>query len=206
MTGQPKKIGALVFPGFELLDLFGPLQMFGMLTDRFDIEIVAQTEGPVVSGQGPRIVPDRSFGETPEYDLVLVPGGQGTRREIENPELLDWIRRASDKAEITMSVCTGSALLAIAGLLDGRRATTNKYAFGWVASLARDVDWVPEARWVEDRNIFTSSGVSAGIDMSLAVIANVFDQETAEKIAAYAEYEWHQDKAWDPFAKMRGLV
>ena len=116
--------------------------------------------------------------------------------------LLDWLRVQSRGVQYLTSVCTGSALLARAGLLDGIRATTNKLAFEWVASQSSRVNWQRQARWVEDGNIFTSSGVSAGIDMSLAVIARLVDQDTAEQTATWAEYDWHSDADWDPFAKL----
>jgi transcriptional regulator GlxA family with amidase domain len=91
-------------------------------------------------------------------------------------------------------------------LLDGRRATTNKRAFKWVAEQSAKVNWVREARWVEDGKFATSSGVSAGIDMALAVMARLYGAETAEAIAIAMEYEWHRDANWDPFAKIHGLV
>ena len=104
------------------------------------------------------------------------------------------------------SVCTGSALLASAGLLENMKATTNKEAFAWTTSYGDKVNWQREARWVEDGKFFTSSGVSAGMDMSLALIARLLGQETAEKGANWAEYEWHKDANRDPFAKIHGLV
>ena len=137
--------------------------------------------------------------------MLLIPGGPGTRTELANPAVLDWLKTASAKAEITMSVCTGSVLLARAGLLDGRRATSNKMSFAWVQEQGPDVDWVAEARWVEDGRLFTSSGVSAGMDMSLAVIARLLDRAAADKVAQIAEYEWHDDAARDPFAQLYGL-
>ena len=200
-----KKLGALVFPGFELLDLFGPLEMFGMLKDQFENVILAEEPGLVRSNGGPSVLAEAGF-EAAGYDLLLVPGGMGTRREIENARLGDWLARAGGRSEILMSVCTGSALLARAGLLDGRRATSNKMAFDWVRKIGPSVDWVPEARWVEDGNIFTSSGVSAGMDMSLAVIARLHGTEVARKIAAAAEYHWQEDARLDPFARLHGLV
>lgn len=103
-------------------------------------------------------------------------------------------------------MCTGSALLARAGLLDGVRATTNKIAFEWVAAQGPDVIWKKQARWVEDGKFFTSSGVSAGIDMSLALIQKLLGEKSAEQIAIWAEYEWHRDATWEPFAKVHGLV
>ena len=100
-----------------------------------------------------------------------------------------------------MSVCSGSAILAKAGLLDGRRATSNKQFFSLATAQSEKVEWIEQARWVEDDNMVTSSGVSAGIDMALAIIARLYSLEHAEKIAAWTEYEWHQDATWDPFVK-----
>jgi transcriptional regulator GlxA family with amidase domain len=138
--------------------------------------------------------------------LILVPGGIGTRREIKNAPLLEWLRQRAAEAEIVTSVCTGAALLAHAGLLDGRRATTNKLAFKWVTEQGPAVDWVKQARWVEDGKFATSSGVAAGIDMTLALIARLSSAERAELIATRMEYEWHREPSWDPFAKIHGLV
>jgi transcriptional regulator GlxA family with amidase domain len=115
------------------------------------------------------------------------------------------VRRAAE-AEIVTSVCTGAALLARAGLLDGHRATTNKLSFKWVTEQGLAVEWIRQARWVEDGKFATSSGVSAGIDMTLALIAKLAGVETAEQVAIRMEYEWHRDPQWDPFAKIHGLI
>ncbi len=131
-----------------------------------------------------------------------MPGGIGTRREVTNHTALEWLIAHAEKAEIVASVCTGSALLAKAGLLDGLRATSNKFAFKWVMEQGPKVKWVHEARWVDDGKFSTSSGVSAGIDMALSIIARITDLKTAEKIAIRMEYEWHRDAGWDPFAKI----
>jgi transcriptional regulator GlxA family with amidase domain len=125
---------------------------------------------------------------------------------VDEALLLDWLRLRSAEARVVTSVCTGASLLARAGLLDGRRATTNKLSFAWVTTQGPNVRWVKEARWVEDGNVFTSSGVSAGIDMTLAVIAKLEGKDEAERIAVRMEYEWHRDEGWDPFAKIHGLV
>ena len=103
-------------------------------------------------------------------------------------------------------MCTGSALLAKAGVLDGRKATTNKAAYAWATSQGPNVAWLAQARWVEDGKFMTSSGVSAGTDMGLAIVARLFGAEKAEQVAVVAEYEWHNDPSWDPFAKVHGLV
>lgn len=199
-------IGVVLFHEFELLDVFGPLEMYGMADDHFDICMVAEEGGEVASRQGPKSVVEYLFDQERHYDLLLVPGGRGTRREVDNQVILDWLRLQSANATYVTSVCTGSALLARAGLLDDVRATTNKMAFEWATSQGQKVNWAKQARWVEDGKFFTSSGVSAGMDMALAVIAKLLGQETAERAATRAEYEWHRDAGWDPFAKIHGLV
>jgi putative intracellular protease/amidase len=199
-------VGAVLFPGFELLDVFGPLEMFGLLEKRAEITLIAQEPGAVASHQGPRSVADIALSGARGLDVVLVPGGWGTRREALNPPFLEELRRLSEGSRYVSSVCTGSALLAKAGLLDGRRATSNKRSFAWVVSQGPRVHWVAQARWVEDGKFFTSSGVSAGMDMALGLITRLFDRETALGIAQAAEYEWHEDKGWDPFAKLNGLA
>ncbi len=201
-----RTIGVVLFEDFELLDVFGPLEMFGMAADHFEIRLISQHGGVVASRQGPKSVSDDSFESAPAIDVVLVPGGIGTRREVDNPVLLDWLQQRAQQAELVTSVCTGSALLAKAGVLDGMRATTNKLAFTWAASQSAKVQWQQQARWVEDRKFFTSSGVSAGIDMSLAVIAKLVSHQAAEQAANFAEYDWHRDADWDPFAALHGLV
>jgi putative intracellular protease/amidase len=148
-----KTVGVLLFEGFELLDVFGPLEAWGMvgeITRAYTIVTAAETPGPVKSAQGPRAVADYALADCPPIDAILVPGGVGTRREVNNAALLEWLRRRAAQAEVVTSVCTGAALLACAGLLDGRRATSNKLAFKWVTSQGPAVQWVRQARWVED--------------------------------------------------------
>jgi putative intracellular protease/amidase len=196
-----RTLGAILYPDFELLDLFGPLEMFGSVGPALRIVPVAERSGPVASAQGPSSVAEHGFEDASALDLLLLPGGIGTIAELANPALLDFLRKRAPAAEITMSVCSGSALLAKAGLLDGRRATSNKQFFSLATSQSAEVEWVERARWVDDGSVVTSSGVSAGIDMALAVIARLFGPERAETIAALTEYEWHRDPSWDPFAR-----
>ena len=197
-----RTIGMLLFPGFELLDVFGPLEVFGsrVVAHALRVCTVARDAGPVASAQAPRAVADHGFESCPRLDVLLVPGGAGTRREVDDPCLTRWIAAASDEAAVVASVCTGAALLARAGVLDGRRATTNKLAFDWVVSQGPNVDWVRKARWVEDGRFFTSSGVSAGIDMSLRLIEHLLDAPTAAQVAQVMEYRRHTDADDDPFA------
>jgi transcriptional regulator GlxA family with amidase domain len=206
MKEGKRTLGCLLFPGFELLDVFGPLEMFGVLPEHFRIVMVAEEPGVVASAQGPEAVAAQGFADCPRLDLLLVPGGIGTRREVDNPRLIAWLRATAAAAELTMSVCTGAGLLARAGVLDGRRATTNKRNFAWPVSQGPRVDWVREARWVDAGDVLTSSGVSAGMDMALAVIARLAGPQAAELVALNSEYEWHRDPTWDPFAKLHGLV
>jgi putative intracellular protease/amidase len=195
-----KTIGALVFPGFELLDLYGPLEMFGLNQDAFKIHIVAETMDAVAATPGPKTQPDEAFGDRDRYDILLIPGGMGSRPGMENKALLSWIGEQAERAEIVATVCTGSAMLAGTGALDGRRATSNKLAWKWVTSQGPKVKWVRKARWVEDGKFFTSSGVSAGTDMSLALIEKLIGTEAMETIAKRAEYVRNGDPDNDPFA------
>lgn len=199
-------MAALIFPGFEVLDLFGPMEMFGSLEDQFSLDLVGMSAGRVPSAQGIAAHADRTTAQGCDYDMLFVPGGPGTREAINNPQLLDWIAATSARAEFTLSVCTGSALLARAGVLDGKRATTNKAAFDWVAEQGPKVNWVRKARWVTDGKFVTSSGVSAGIDMALGTIALLHGEKTAETVAGWSEYIWNRDSDWDPFATVHGMA
>ena len=200
-----RRLGIVLFPGFELLDVFGPAEMFAA-TGTIEVRLIAQRAGAVPSAQGVSALADFGFDDAPPVDLLLVPGGIGTRAEVDNPAMLTFLQERAGAAEIVMTVCTGTALLARAGMLDGRRATTNKMVFSWVAAQGERVHWVKEARWVEDGKFVTSSGVSAGMDMALAVIARVVGPDASNAIAVATEYDWHRDASWDPFAKIHGLV
>lgn len=205
-TPRKKTIGAVLFPDFELLDIYGPLEMFGVLKEEFEIVTIAESTAPVASAQGPRSVIDRSFSNAGRVDVLLVPGGRGTRVEVGNPQLLEFLRTIYPQLDFLASICTGSALLAAAGLLDGLRATSNKRSFAWVSGCSDRVTWIAQARWVADGNIFTAGGVAAGIDMSLALIAKILGDEVASAVAEGTEYDWHRDAQWDPFAAKAGLV
>ena len=201
-----RTVGAVLFPGFELLDIFGPLEMFGVLKNHFEIVMLGETREPIPSDQGPRAVVDRTFEDCGPLQLLLVPGGIGTRQQARNPAMLAFLRRVHPELEYLASICTGSGVLAASGLLDGRRATSNKLAFAWPRSVSSAVTWVPEARWVEDGNVFTAAGVAAGIDMSLALIARILGEPVAVEVARATEYDWHRDPHWDPFAALAGLA
>jgi transcriptional regulator GlxA family with amidase domain len=196
-----RTLGAILYKNFELLDLFGPLEMFGNVIPEIKILTVAEEPGPVRSVQGPKTVAGYGFSECPSLDLILLPGGIGTLEQLQNTALLNFLKERSSSAEVTMSVCSGSAILARAGLLDGRRATSNKQYFRLATSQSDRVKWIAEARWVEDGPFATSSGVSSGMDMALAVIARLFGRERAQSIANRTEYVWQDDPNRDPFYK-----
>ena len=199
-------LGAILYEGFELLDLFGPLEMFTALPpEDLEVVMIAQQAGPILAGsmsgaKMPTVNADYSFDDAPALDLLLLPGGLGTIPQLENPLMLDFLASRAATAKITASVCSGSALLAKAGVLDGHKATSNKQFFSLATSSSDKVDWQERARWVDDGPVVTSSGVSAGTDMALAIIARLFGQEIAEGIANGAEYSWHRNADEDPFA------
>ena len=198
---DPLSVAIVVFDGFETLDAMGPLEMLSCCPEAFQLVQVAEQAGPVNSIQGTAVVASASFAEDVQYDMLLVPGGLGARVQAENEVMLDWLRAQAAGATYVTSVCTGSLILGKSGLLDGRRATTNKIAFDRVAEACPNVDWVRHARWVEEDKFWTSSGVSAGMDMSLALIAHHLDRKTAEKAAVWTEYIWNDDPNNDPFDK-----
>ena len=192
-------LGAVLYGDFELLDLYGPLEMFGGLKPQVSIITVAENAGPVAAFQGPQTMAEFDYQHCPALDLILIPGGFGTIAELDKEATLSFLKERVPLARLTMSVCTGAWLLAKAGLLDGRRATSNKIYFKMATQQSHQVEWVPKARWVEDGPFFTASGVSAGMDMSLAAIAALFGRKKARQIAVSTEYVWHQDPNEDPF-------
>jgi transcriptional regulator GlxA family with amidase domain len=203
---KPLALGAMLYHNFELLDLYGPLEMFGNLKPEMEIITVAEKAGPVRSFQGPQTLAEFDYQNCPPLDLLLLPGGMGTVRELDNPAILSFLKDRVPTAKVTMSVCSGSWILAKAGLLDGRRATSNKVYFKMATQQSDQVQWVSQARWVEDGPIFTSSGVSAGIDMSLAVIASLYGEDKAMEIANYTEYVRHKNPDEDPFNQYLNML
>ena len=194
-----KCIGIIVYEQFETLDVFGPVQMWGRLPEH-NLAIISQDGRPARSAHGIAIEPHFSFENASNLDVLMIPGGMGARREVNNDALLAFLRTRSAEARWTTSVCTGSALLAKAGLLDGRRATSNKLAFDWATTQSPRVQWQRQARWVADSPFMTSSGVSAGTDLALALVEHLYDRAIAERIAKTAEYVWNDDPSSDPFA------
>lgn len=201
-----RTMAALVFPGFQTLDYFGPIEMLAGFFEDIQLTTVGVSMDPVPSRHGQRILPDADIQGKDDYDLLFVPGGDSALDAAKNPDLIAWLQRSSENAERVMAVCTGSILLGLAGVLDGKRATTNKLDFTATVPMAPNVHWVKQARWVQDGKFFTSSGVSAGMDMALGVAANLFGIDKAHEMAEGCEYIWNADPNEDPFATSAGLV
>ena len=199
LNSKKKHIGIVLYTAFELLDVAGPMEMWGNVPD-FDLITVAEKAGPVSSLQNATLTAAYSFADAPKLDIIMVPGGMGTLTELANEKMLAFLRERSAQAEIVTSVCSGSALLAKAGVLDGHKATSNKLYFGLAKAQSDKVEWIPRARWVDDGKFITSSGVSAGMDMALHLIARLYTQADAEKMAKVTEYIWHSNPDDDPFA------
>lgn len=196
----------MLFAGFELLDVFGPVELLSRFPQDISVVMVGPRAGAVRSSQGTEVIATVGYDDAPAPDIVMVPGGLGTRALAADKTFLEWLRRWASDADLVTSVCTGSALLAAAGLLDGYRATSNKRAFAWASGHGSDVEWVASARWVHDRDRWTSSGVAAGMDMTAALIGELFGPVQAQRAAEEIELELHTDATWDPFAAANDLV
>ena len=184
-------IGLLLFDDVEELDFAGPWEVFAALVQELGAGralTVAERAEPVRCAKGLRVLPDCDFASAPPLDVLLVPGGQGTRREVDNPVLLDWLRKAAAGAEWVTSVCTGALLLHEAGLARGRRVTTH---WNFVESLrARgDVTVLEGVRYVRDGNLVTAAGVSAGIDMALWLVGQIWSPAVARAVQRGIEYD-----------------
>jgi transcriptional regulator GlxA family with amidase domain len=194
------RVGILLFDEVEVLDFAGPYEVFsrtrlipGVASRRsnesapFEVFTVAATTAPVRATGGLRVVPDFDFASAPSIDLLVVPGGFGTRALLRDEPTLAWIRQTAATAERVTSVCTGALLLARLGLLAGRQATTHWGALTLLAEIDPTIRVDPDRRVVED-GIITSAGVSAGIDMALAVVESLCGRSVADETAHYMDY------------------
>ena len=192
--------GILIFDEVEVLDFAGPYEVFsrtrlvpGVESRRsddsapFHVFTVAKTKGAASATGGLQVLPDHSFQDVPPIDLLLVPGGFGTRSLLEDPETLQWVEAVSATARKVTSVCTGALVLAKAGLLDGRKATTHWGALDLLESIAPSTTVLRDRRYVDD-GIISSAGVSSGIDMAFYVVEALFGKEVADETARYIEY------------------
>jgi transcriptional regulator GlxA family with amidase domain len=195
-----KRVGILVFPQVEVLDFCGPFEVFSVTrlhegarreeASPFEVLLVAETAEPVSATGGLRVIPDVAIDACPPLDVLVVPGGWGTRSEIKNERLLAWIKARGASAETLTSVCTGAMLLGKAGLLDGRHATTHWRSLPWMRESFPAVTVEEKLHVVEDGHVLTSAGISAGIDMALRVVARYHGDEVARNTARHMEYRY----------------
>ncbi|POS69084.1 DJ-1/PfpI family protein [Diaporthe helianthi] len=207
-----KNWGVVLFCAFDGQDIFGPLDALQLLAfqRQMNLYLIAETLDPVTSEPAspamnsknssfwPIILPTHTFANAPELDVLFVPGGAGTRAP-DVKSITDFIADRYPSLEYLITVCTGAGLAAKAGVLDGRRATTNKSAWATVTAWGPNVDWVRQARWVVDGNIWTSAGVTAGLDLTFAFMTEMFGYEQSNRIAALMEYIPNRNSSNDPF-------
>lgn len=193
------KCDVILFDGFETLDAFGPVEIFGRKEALCELGYYSLPGGTITSAQGVSVDTVPLAGIAGQ-GIVLVPGGIGTRQLVHDQGFIGELHRLATGAEYVLTVCTGAALLAKTGLLDGKNATTNKRAFEWVVSQGESVYWRKKARWAVDGKYYTSSGVSAGMDMALGFIADTLGRSVAVTIARDIEYIWNDAKDDDLFA------
>ncbi|NET48298.1 MAG: DJ-1/PfpI family protein [Merismopedia sp. SIO2A8] len=201
MTHQKRNVGILIFPMVEVLDFAGPFEVFsrtrlepGIDARRdetsapFNVFTVAKELGTITATGGLQVIPQYIFTNAPNIDLLVVPGGFGTRPLLEDPDTLTWIHSTHQQASLTTSVCTGALLLAKVGLLAGKQATTHWGAYDLLASLDPSITVKRDQRVVVD-GIFTSAGVSAGMDMAFAVVESLHGKAVADATAHYIEFK-----------------
>jgi transcriptional regulator GlxA family with amidase domain len=195
-----RRVGILIFPEVEVLDFCGPFEVFSATRldpalrreepSPFEVLTVAETREPVVTTGGLKVVPDYDFRGCPILDILVVPGGWGTRAQAKNERLVGWLRRRAVEVDLLTSVCTGTFLLAEAGLLAGRRVTTHNQSLDRLAETYPNLTVVRDERVVEEENVVTSAGISAGIDMALRVVARLYGEPVARATAAHMEYPY----------------
>jgi transcriptional regulator GlxA family with amidase domain len=188
-----RKVVFLLFDDMELLDFAGPCEVFSVANELggwslFEIETASATGGRIRTVHGIVIQPDGALPGVHDTDILVIPGGRGTREVLKDSETITWVRTMAEKAELVLSVCTGSMVLAKAGLLDGLEATTHHTVFDEFEALAPKTKLLRSERFVDNGKVVTSAGISAGIDMSLHVIGRLFGRMSADATAAYMEY------------------
>jgi transcriptional regulator GlxA family with amidase domain len=197
-----RTVGILVFDEVEVLDFCGPFEVFSSVRKPgeekpderrlFDVCIIAEEDRTIRCRGNLLVNPHFTIETHPPLDIVLVPGGHGTRRERTNQVVLDWIAAQDKTAELTTSVCTGAFLLAELGLLDGKNATTHWAAFDWMRENHPSVEMQEDVRFVDEGRIVTSAGVSAGIDMALHIVERLHGHDVAADTARGMEYDWNR--------------
>ncbi len=189
-----RKLAILLFDDAEVLDFCGPFEVFSVANQQsdsppFDVMTVAE-KTPITARNGLSVNPSHTLASCPKPDLLLVPGGIGTRKEVHNARPVEWIRRVADEAEMVLSVCTGALLLGKAGLLDGLETTTHHVAYDLLREIVPSCTVHEDRRYVDNGKVITSAGIAAGIDMSLHVVERLVGTGTAERTARHMEYPW----------------
>jgi putative intracellular protease/amidase len=197
----------VLFDDFETLDAFGPAEVIGSLPNVYNDTFPKvynlkyySLNGGIVKSSHNVSVDTLAFAEIDTSGVLLIPGGMGTRTLVNDENFINQLKTLSEKAPYVLTVCTGAGLLAKTGLLNGMRATSSKVAFEWASSNGEGVNWMKKARWVKDGKFYTSSGVSAGIDMVLGFVSETHGLQSAQAIANRIEYVWNSDMNNDPFA------
>ena len=197
---QIRNVAILIFDDVEVLDFCGPFEVFSV-TGRakkeqpFNVFTVAEKSDPILTRNHLSVNPRFTLAGSPAADILVVPGGLGTRREMNNPAVLDWVKEAASRAEVVLSVCTGALVLAKAGLLDGLTVTTHHVALELLKQTAPSCMVRADRRFVDNGKIITAAGISAGIDASLHVVGRLLGREVAQETARYMEYDWRPE-AW----------
>ncbi len=190
-----KNVAILLFADVELLDFAGPFEVFCVANRRipqpqFNVYTVAERSELVKTHNGLAVQPHYSWTNCPQPNILICPGGLGTRTEMNNPNLIEWIKQASENAELVLSVCTGALLLGKAGLLDGLKATTHHGALDLLKQTAPKATICAGQRFLDNGKVVVSAGIAAGIDMSLHVVERLLGRELAEETATHMEYPW----------------
>jgi transcriptional regulator GlxA family with amidase domain len=188
------RIGIALFDGAEELDWAGPWEVLAAWArqwpdDGVEVFTVAANDAPVTCAKGLRVLADRTWTDAGTLDVLVYPGGRGTRRELKDDSVLDWLRSTKDSGTLMTSVCTGALVYAAAGFLRDRPATTYWSAFDELRALEPTVDALPDARFVDSGEVITAAGVSAGIDMALHLVARLHSVERARDVRRYIQYD-----------------
>jgi transcriptional regulator GlxA family with amidase domain len=189
-----RNVAIFIFNGVEVLDFAGPFEVFSVTAelngyDYFNVYTFAEKPGAITTVNGLSVNPKYSFADCPPPDIVIIPGGIGSRAEAGNDLVLEWVKAVSQQAELVFSVCSGARILARSGLLDGREATTHHEVYEEVRQLAPMAIVREGARFVDQGRVMTSAGISAGIDLSFHVVRKLLGEEVAAKTARYMEYD-----------------
>jgi transcriptional regulator GlxA family with amidase domain len=187
------RIAIAVFEGAEELDFVGPWEVLAawryLHSDEVDVFLVADTLDPVTCAKGMRVLADRTWGDAGQIDVLVYPGGKGTRAQLGNEEIRARLRALSQEGTLMTSVCTGSLVYADAGLLDGKPAATYHSAFPELLPLGSEIEPRPDDRFVDAGQVITAAGVSAGIDMALHLVGRLHSPERAKEVRRYIQYD-----------------